>query len=119
MNIVFIEGLKINSVIGVYEWERAIKQTLSIDLKIHHDMNNSFLSDNIKDAINYKTICEEIEAICHKEQPKLLEYLANIIIQHILDTYPCQKVELTIKKPNAIKNAEQVGVMIIRTKNNI
>lgn len=113
MQLVFIEGLKVNTVIGVYDWERVIKQLLVIDVKLYHNMANAFASDDVKDAINYKTVCEEIEQICHQEQAKLLERLGNKIIEFLFETYPCHKIELTIKKPNAINKADSVGIMMI------
>ncbi len=113
--LVLIEGLKINTVIGVYAWERAIKQLLVIDVKIYHDMSQSFVSDDVAHVINYKTVCEEIEQICHDTKAKLLEHLAYKIMTHLFNHYPCQKIELTIKKPNAITQADSVGVHIVQT----
>lgn len=115
-HIVFIEGLTINTVIGVYSWERAIHQSLVIDVKLYGEMSKSFLSDDVNDAINYKSVCEDIERICHDTRAKLLESLADKIMAYLFCHYPCTKIELTIKKPNAIKQATSVGVMLICTK---
>lgn len=115
-DVVLIEGLQINTVIGVYEWERAIHQLLVVDIKLYGDMSQSFISDDVADAINYKTVCEDIERICHETKAKLLESLADKIITYLFEHYACNKIELTIKKPNAIKKAQSVGVMIIREK---
>lgn len=116
MQIVFIEGLKINTVIGVYDWERVIRQLLVVDVKIYHDMSLAFQSDDVKDAINYKTVCEEIEQICHQQKAQLLESLADKILTELFNRYDCTKIELTIKKPNAIKQADSVGVMVVRER---
>lgn len=115
-DIVFIQGLKINTLIGVYDWERAIKQSLVIDCEMVCDMTKASQSDDVAYAINYKTVCEDIERLCHKIQAKLLEKLAEEICTYLLTHYPCQAITLTIHKPNAIKQADSVGVKIIRHK---
>ncbi|MDO5651918.1 MAG: dihydroneopterin aldolase [Moraxella sp.] len=115
MNTVFIKDLTIDTMVGVYDWERAIKQRLIIDVELSCDMNAAFISDDVADAINYKSVCEDIERLCHEYQAKLLERLANGIIEYLFEHYPCTKISLSIKKPNAIKNAV-VGVNVVRTK---
>lgn len=113
-DIVFIKGLQINTLIGVYDWERAIKQSLVIDCEMACDMHMASQSDDVAHAINYKSVCEDIERLCHKIGAKLLEKLAEEICAYLLANYPCQTVTLTIHKPNAIKQADSVGVKIIR-----
>lgn len=113
-DIVFIKGLKINTLIGVYDWERAIKQSLVIDCEMTCDTSQAGQSDEVAHAINYKTVCEDIERLCHEIKAKLLEKLAEEICTYLLANYPCQSVMLTIHKPNAIKQADSVGVKIIR-----
>ncbi|MFA9485374.1 dihydroneopterin aldolase [Moraxella haemolytica] len=115
-DIVFIQGLKIDTVVGVYDWEQAIKQSLVIDAKINCDISQATVTDDVMYAINYKTVCEDIERICHEMKAKLLESLAETICQHILKSYPCSSISLTIHKPNAIKHAHSVGVSITRSK---
>ncbi|MDO4441743.1 MAG: dihydroneopterin aldolase [Moraxella sp.] len=115
-DIVFIEGLKIDTVVGVYDWEQAIKQSLVIDAKISCDIDKAAATDDVAFAINYKTVCEDIERICHEMKAKLLESLAQSICQYVLEHYPCSSISLTIHKPNAIKHAHSVGVSITRSK---
>lgn len=115
-DVVFVQGLKIDTVIGVYDWEQAIKQSLVIDAKISCDISQAAATDDVVHAINYKTVSEDIERICHQMKAKLLESLAENICQHILAHYPCSSVSLTIHKPNAIKQADSVGVSITRSK---
>lgn len=117
-HIVLIEGLKVDTVIGVYNWERCIHQRLTLDVKLYGNMDNSFVSDDVNDAINYKSVSEDIERICHQTQPQLLEFLGDKIINYLFEHYACYKIEMTIRKPNAIKQADSVGITIIREKNN-
>lgn len=113
-DVVFIKGLAIETIIGVYEWERAIKQSVIIDCEMVCDMSLAGQSDDVRDAINYKTVCEDIERLCHQIGARLLERLAEEICTYLLANYPCQTVMLTIHKPNAIKQASSVGVKIVR-----
>lgn len=115
-DIVFIKDLQINTLIGVYDWERAIKQQLVISCEMVCDMTKASQTDDVAFAINYKTVCENIERLCHEIKAKLLEKLAEEICHHILTHYPCTQITLTINKPNAIKQADSVGVKIIRQK---
>ncbi len=115
-DIVFVQGLKIDTVVGVYDWEQAIRQSLIIDAKISCDISQAAATDDVAHAVNYKTVCEDIERICHEMKAKLLESLAESICRYILDHYPCHSITLTIHKPNAIKQANSVGVSITRNK---
>ncbi|WP_066802050.1 dihydroneopterin aldolase [Moraxella oblonga] len=115
-DVVFIKGLKINTHIGVYDWERAIKQALIVDCEMVCDMTMASQTDDVAHAINYKTVCEDIERLCHEIKAKLLEKLAEEICVYLLANYPCQNITLTIHKPNAIKQADSVGVKIVRQK---
>lgn len=114
-DVVFIQGLSINTLIGVYDWERAIKQLLVIDAEMVCDMSRAIADDDVAHVINYKTVCEDIEEICHRAKAELLETLADKIATHILTKYPCRQITLTIHKPNAIKQAQSVGVKIVRS----
>lgn len=115
-DVVFVKGLKIDTVVGVYDWEQAIKQSLIIDAKISCDISQAAVTDDVIHAINYKSVCEDIEHICHEMKAKLLESLAEKICQYVLNNYPCHSITLTIHKPNAIKQASSVGVSITRNK---
>ncbi len=115
-DVVLIEGLTINTVIGVYEWERAICQPVVIDAKLYYDLSAALDEDDLAHTINYKEVCERIETVCHDTKPKLLEYLAGAIFKDLFEAYPVDKIQLTLKKPHAIKNAENVGIVVSRDR---
>ena len=114
-DVVFIQDLKIKTCIGLYDWERAIQQELVISAKLFCDITKAAQSDDVQYVVNYKTVCEDIERLCHEIQAKLLESLAEQICAYILNHYPCHCITLTIQKPNAITKAQSVGVQITRT----
>ena len=113
-DVVFVKGLKVEAVIGVYEWERAITQPILIDLALETDVSQAAVSDDVKDALNYKAVCDDVSAWCQEIKAKLLEHLISQIADRLLGKYPCQKVTMSVAKPTAIQQAEAVGVQITR-----
>lgn len=109
---IVIENLNFNTVIGVYDWEQAIRQSLIVNAQLDFDMTLSFFSNDIKDTLNYKAICDDIQTVCHNEKAKLLETLAYKILQKLFDNYPCTAISLSLKKPHAIKETSGVGIFI-------
>lgn len=113
-DVVFIKGLKVEAVIGVYDWERAITQPLLIDIALETDISKAAISDEVKDALNYKAVCDDVSEWCKAIKAKLLEHLAEKIADKLLSKYSCQKVTLILAKPTAIQAADAVGVQITR-----
>lgn len=113
---VFIKGLKVDAIIGVYEWEQAITQPLIFDVEMFGSQQASALSDDIHDAINYKTVCERIAVLSKTSKVALLERLAHLVAEMILTEFSAEKVIVAIHKPTAIKNADSVGVKICRDR---
>ena len=115
-DVVFIEGLTVKAVIGIYEWERVITQPLVIDVAMMTDIHPAANSDDVRDAINYQSVCEDIEKWCVTTKAQLVERLAELIADNILTNYACEQVMVKITKPSAISNADGVGVQIVRQK---
>lgn len=113
-DVVFIKGLKVDAVIGVYEWEQKITQPLIYDIEMYGSQQQASQTDNINDALNYKTVCERIAEVSLANKVALLERLAELVAQVILSEFATQKVSVTIHKPTAIKEADSVGVRITR-----
>lgn len=113
-DVVFVKGLKVEAVIGVYEWERAITQPILIDLALKTDISQAAVSDDVSDALNYKAVCDDVSVWCQEIKAKLLEHLISQIADKLLAKYPCQKVTISVAKPTAIQQAEAVGVQITR-----
>ncbi|WP_019672984.1 dihydroneopterin aldolase [Psychrobacter lutiphocae] len=112
---VIIKGLKVQAVIGVFDWERAIEQPLVVDVVMSTDISKAGKSDDIEDAINYKEVCDDIRQWCQQQQAKLIERLAEYIAEGILAKYSTSQVKVTVAKPTAIYEAETVAVQIVRT----
>ena len=104
-DIVKIENIETQAVIGVYEFEWAAPQPLVLDLELTTDFNNAFASDALDDALNYDAITQTVRAFCEVSRYELLEALAGGIIRKVMDDYPVDKVGVKIRKPKALKNA--------------
>ncbi|WP_296403007.1 dihydroneopterin aldolase [Psychrobacter sp.] len=114
VDYVKVKGLKVNAVIGVFDWERAIEQPLLIDITMATDTSQAAKSDDINDAVNYKAVCDDITELCQKTKALLIERLAELIAEFILDKYDTTEVEVSVAKPDAIKEADLVAVQITR-----
>lgn len=108
---VLIEQLGIDASIGVFDWEREVKQRLLLDLRIKVDMHKAGQSDAIDDALSYAEVSEQLTAWVQAKHHDLLEYLAEQLLQRLYESYPeIEKVELSIRKPGAVPQAKAVGV---------
>ena len=114
MDTVFIKGLKAASVIGCYDWERDIRQTLVIDLELKADFSRTADTDALEDALDYAAISERIISVCEASRFQLLEALSEHLASLLLAEFAISGLRLTINKPGAVSEAETVGVVIER-----
>ena len=111
---VFINGLKAASVIGCYDWERDIRQTLVIDLELKADFTRAVQTDALEDALDYAAISQRVIAVCDESRFQLLEALAEHLAEIVLTEFSVESLRMTITKPGAVAEAEGVGVVIDR-----
>ena len=114
MDIVFINGLKIDTVIGIYDWERKIKQEIILDIEMSFDIKKAAKSDNIEDTLDYKSVSKRITSFVQEQRFELVEKLAEAITTIILTEFPVTKVKLKLDKGKALTGASGVGVIIER-----
>ncbi len=114
MDIVFIRDLQIETVIGIYDWERKIKQVISLDIDMATDIRKAASSDNIDDALSYKTVAKRLIAFVEESEFELVEALAEKICAIILEEFDVPWLRLTLSKPGAVRGSKSVGVMIER-----
>lgn len=116
MDIVFIRDLKIETVIGIYDWERKIKQQISLDVDMATDIKKAASSDNIEDTLNYKAVAKRLINFVETSEFELVEALAEQICNIILNEFDVPWVRLTLNKPGAVSGSRSVGVRIERSK---
>ena len=114
MDIVFLRGLKAETVIGIYDWEREIRQSVILDLEMSTDVRRAAASEDIGDAVNYKAVAKRLVAFIEASEFKLVETLAERCAGIILDEFEVEWLRLTLNKIGAVSAARDVGVIIER-----
>ena len=113
---VFIEGLEIETLIGIYDWERRIRQTLVFDIEMAFDNRIPAASDDITLTLNYKDVSKRLIEYVGQSGFGLVETLAERCAQIVLDEFDVQWLRLKLSKPGAVRGARAVGVVIERTR---
>ena len=114
MDIIFIRDLRIETVIGIYDWEREIKQTVSIDLDMGTDIRKAAATDSIDDTLNYKAVAKRLMAFVGESEFMLVETLAERVADIVRDEFRTPWLRLTLSKPGAVRGSREVGVIIER-----
>lgn len=111
---VFIEGLVVETVVGVYDWEREVTQSLVIDVEMAWDNRVPGHSDDVADALDYATVSERVAACLKQLKPQLLERAAEELAAMLQAEFGVGWLRLAIRKPGAVPGAAAVGVRIER-----
>ena len=111
---IYIKDLRVKTTIGIFEWERKVKQEVSIDLEFPFDCKKAAASDSIDDTIDYKTITKGVIKFVEESSYQLQETLAENIASLLKDKYGIKSVKLRVSKPGALRGAKDVGINISR-----
>jgi len=114
MDIVYISDLRIETIIGIYDWEREIRQIVSIDLKMATDNRKAAATEHIEDALNYKAVAKRLIQFVEESEFQLVETLAERIAEIILEEFEVDWLRLKLGKPGAVTGSKEVGVVIER-----
>jgi len=116
MDTVFITDLRIETIIGIYGWERKVRQTISIDLEMGADIRAAAATDAIADTLDYKAVAKRLISFVGESRFQLVETLAERIAGIVLDEFKVPWLRLTVHKPGAVRGSRDVGVVIERGK---
>ena len=114
MDIIFLRDLRIDTVIGIWDWERKIRQTVSIDLEMAADIRNAAATDSVDDTLNYKSVAKRLQQFVGDSSFQLVETLAEEIAAIVINEFDVPWVRLRLNKPGAIRGARDVGILIER-----
>lgn len=114
MDITFIEDLKVDTVIGIYDWERQIRQTISIDLEMGCDISQAASEDAIEHCLDYKSVAKRLISFIEESEYQTVETLAEAIAKTVLDEFGVPWLRLKVSKPGAVRGSKNVGVLIER-----
>lgn len=114
MDIVYVRELQVETVIGVYDWERIVRQTLVLDIEMAFDNRKAAASDKIGDALDYNAVASRIVAFVESSRFQLIETVAEQCAGIILQEFRAAGCRLRVSKPGAVANTRDVGVIIER-----
>lgn len=116
---IFIHALKTEAIVGIFDWERQVKQTVVVDLEIRADIRKAALSDSIDDTLNYKQVAKRVLAFIESSRFHLVETLAEQIAMLVIGEFNVAGVCVTLSKPGAVRNSRDVGIMIERNRDDL
>ena len=116
MDRVFIENLTVETVIGIFDWERDIKQPVSLDLEMDFDIRAAAETDAIADTLDYKAVAKRLIRFIERSEFQLVETLAERCAGIVLNEFPVERLKLKLSKPGAVRGSSAVGVIIERGK---
>ena len=113
-DIIYIKDLRIKTIIGIFDWERKIKQEVSIDMEFPFDCKKAAATDTIEDTIDYKAITKGVIKFVEDSSFQLQETLAESIASLVKNEYGVKSIKLRVSKPGALRGAKDVGLIIYR-----
>ncbi len=114
MDIIYINDLRIETVIGIFDWERKIKQTVILDIEMAGDCRKAAQSDDVEDTVNYKGVAKRLIEFVGNSKYQLVETLAEKCAELIMEEFRVPWVKLKLNKQGALRGARDVGVIIER-----
>ncbi|MGB6309254.1 MAG: dihydroneopterin aldolase [Steroidobacteraceae bacterium] len=119
MDKIFIHALKTEAIIGIFDWERQVKQTVIVDIEISADIRKAALSDSIEDTLNYKRVAKRVLSFVEESKFHLVETLAEHIAMLMLEEFSVAWVRISLSKPGAIRSSRDVGVVLERDRGDL
>ena len=113
---IYIEDLRVKATIGIFDWEKKIKQEVSISYEIPHDNKKAAAEDIIEATTDYKTITKAIIAFVEGNKFELVETFAEKIAEMVIKDFKVEEIRLRVSKPGALRFSKDVGVIIERNK---
>ena len=114
MDKIFLNDLKTEAIIGIFDWERQVRQTILIDLEMSADVRKAALTDSIQDTLNYKRVAKRLLEYIDTTSFHLVETLAESIAMLVIEEFNVSWIKVTLNKPGAIRSSRSVGIIIER-----
>jgi 7,8-dihydroneopterin aldolase/epimerase/oxygenase len=118
MDIIYLKDLRIDTIIGIYDWERRTRQTIILDIEIAANISKAARSDAIEDTLNYKAVAKRLISFVESSEFHLVETLAEHIAEILLTEFNIPWLRLSVNKQGAVRGVRDVGVIIERGKRN-
>jgi len=111
-----IVGIGATAVIGVFDWERKVRQRVVLHLTLSSDVRRAARSDRLRDALDYKKVSKRVQGFVRKSRFRLLETLAEETARLLLAEFPARRVVVRVEKPGALRGATTVAVTVVRSR---
>ena len=116
MDVIFLSGLTTECIIGIWDWERRVKQKIVIDLEMGADIRRAASTDAIDDTLDYKRVAKRLLAFVSESQFQLVETLTERIAQIVVTEFDVPWVRVRLNKQGAIRGSRDVGILIERRR---
>ncbi len=114
MDVIYLRNLRIDTVIGIYDWERRTRQTVILDIELGTDTAAAAQNDDINDALNYKSVAKRVISFVKASEFQLVETLAERVAEILLQEFKVPWLRLSLNKQGAVRGVRDVGVIIER-----
>ena len=114
MDRIFLSEMKIETTVGIWEWEKRIKQQVIIDIEMSADIKKAAASDQIEDTLNYKAVAKSVRKLVEESSFQLVETMAEKISELVIGEHNVSWVRVKVNKPGAIRGSKGVGIIIER-----
>jgi len=114
MDLVYIRGLEVETVIGIYDWEREIRQVVNLDLEMGTDIRQAASTEDVENTLNYKSVSDRLIEFIEQSEFLLVETMAEQIAELVMEEFSVKWLRLRLGKPGAVPQAKDVGVVIER-----
>jgi dihydroneopterin aldolase len=114
MDIIYLKDLRIDTIVGIYEWERRTRQTVIFDIEMGADISRAARTDAIEDTLNYKAVAKRIISFVENSDCQLIETLAERVADILLREFEVPWLRLSLNKQGAVRGVRDVGVIIER-----
>jgi dihydroneopterin aldolase len=115
-DVIFLSGLTVDCIVGIWDWERRVKQKIVLDLEMESDVRRAAASDSIDDTLDYKKVSKRLLAFVGESQFQLVETLAERVAEIIVSEFGVPWVRVRLNKQGAIRGARDVGILIERRR---
>ena len=115
-DVIFLSGLTVDCIVGIWDWERRVKQKIVLDLEMEADVRKAAASDAIDDTLDYKRVSKRLLAYVGESQFQLVETLAERVAEIIVTEFGVPWVRVRLNKQGAIRGARDVGILIERRR---
>jgi dihydroneopterin aldolase len=116
MDTIQIVGLQLKTILGVHAWEQQVSRPIVVDLELDVDARTAAASDHLRDAVDYKAVCDDIAALVSEQSFRLIETLAEAIARRIMSRFAVLGLRVRVAKPGAVPAVGRIAVRIERRR---